>query len=228
MHQRRKLPLRFVDRLAAVFNLEGMERELLRSLARKELARNAAARDDLEKQVRVLRRALEARRTEAKAEDSISLVLFEVYCALSAAGEKAEAADLGAMLPRLTIAELERALATLAASGLVAQDVGRYTAAKDLVVFTDGADNVRRLETFIRTTLDAARSGVDAWFPRRDVAHLQSMIFNVSESALREILPRLRVAISEIQEDIVRNPGDVLVHFNVQLFPTANSRLGAT
>ncbi len=68
--------------------------------------------------------------------------------------------------------------------------------------------------------MEDARRNVDRWREKRDESIFSSYIISVKRSQYLKVVDQLRRNLLEIQSNLESDDADMLVRFNIQVFPT--------
>lgn len=219
---RRKLNVKFAAGLAAAFALTGPAATAFKLLVELEdESLDAKARTALEERLKVLRRTLAVERAPLPAELARMAMAFEVYSAFGLFKNAPRHADLLRYFGERHARELDAALALLERHALIATDGDVFRARLNAIVFGAGG-GFDHLD-FLRSSLRDAERQLKTWFPKRDEAYVESVILSVRRADYVKMLPLLRERMLEARTALDVEDADMLVRFNVQIYPVRSS-----
>jgi uncharacterized protein (TIGR02147 family) len=215
---RHRLALRHGDGLAEALHLEGHARRLFLLLLRRDHAKEDAGREALTADIARARRVLSSSFRIIRDDVADLFFALQVFCAFGLFGNAPEREALEDYFGADRAADVERALARLREMGLVKAGSERLELVQDRVFFTGSQDGVSHVD-FLRMAMRDASERVEPWFDRRDVSHFESSVVSVERSRYVELLAKAKDDLLQLQSDLESGDADMLVHFNVQIYP---------
>ncbi len=198
-----------VGKLGEALGLKGPEIEFFALL-------HAQATDD--PRMQLLRRVLSAAEPEAPARLGEMFLAFKVFAAFSLFGDRPTRDQLVDFFGKANCQDVDRSLALLVDEGLVSIEGKSFAAHFEHVIFRNDGTGFS-LRDYLHMSLDDARRTLERWVNARDVANYQASIISVRRSDLLRILPEIKARLREEQSRLESDKGDMLVHFNVQIYP---------
>lgn len=216
---RRSLPAAKVPALGRTLGLVGPEVECLTLLhARQDPKGDADAAEATETRLALVRRVLRETQRPAPGNLGDMALAFKTFAAFSMYGDRPTRNELVDFFGRAQCLEVDRALAWLAGAGLISLEGDRWQAHYDRVIFKKG-DSSMSLRDYVSTSLADAQGSLDRWFDEKDLAAYQSSIISVRHEDYKRLLPELKARLREEQARLDSDQSDMLVHFNVQVYP---------
>lgn len=222
---RRVLNQKYAEPLAAAFGLKGHAARAFKIMVEIESGElDTEGLVKAEERLVTLRRSLDVDRGDPLPTELARMAMaFEVYCSFGLYGNAPEKADLVRYFGERHAAELDAALALLARHELIEEHEGRFRATKNAVVFGASGACFDHID-YLRSSLRDAERALKAWFPKRDEAYIESVILSVRKEDYLRMLPLLRERILETRSRLDTEDADMLVRFNVQVYPVRGDR----
>ncbi len=220
MRGRRFLGEKYWESLANFLQLDPAYREIFYLLLRID-----AERDTHEQML--LKQELEIKRKAAGYSEKIlsnklrgMFFAFDVFCAFGLFKNSPGKDDLRTYFGVQRGLEIDVALNILLALDLIEKTAdGRYGIKNYNIRFSDSEDGLSHLD-FLKESMEDARRNVDRWREKRDESIFSSYIISVKRSQYLKVVDQLRRNLLEIQSNLESDDADMLVRFNIQVFPT--------
>jgi uncharacterized protein (TIGR02147 family) len=146
----------------------------------------------------------------------------EVFCAFGLYRNKPSVKDLLGYFGSERERDVHAALATLERLGAARlEEDETYTTLHPGVIFgeeTNGAAHIN----FLKLALNDAVANVERWFPAKDRSHFGSSIISVRAADYEAKLRRIKTDLLVAQADLESGDADLLIHFNVQIYPVSS------
>lgn len=212
---RRRLDARKVPLLASALGLTGMAREYF------VLMHDESDAEALVERRNLLRRVLGAEEPEVPARLGEMFLAFKVFAAFALFRDRPTRNQLVDFFGKANCQDVDQSLALLAEAGLISLDGAHLKPHFERVIFRNDGSGLS-LRSYLHTSLADAQRSLGRWLDDRERAIYQSSIISVSKSALIKVLPEIKARLREEQARLESADPDMLVHFNVQIYPVEN------
>lgn len=215
---KRLLSVKYIDTIALPFRLDERQAAVLRCLISVDNAPDETQR--LEAKGKLVR----ARRSLAFSFESLPETLagnsfaFLLFCSFGFFGNRPTRKDLDSLFARERSEDLQQGLEFLLNHGYIAREDQTFVVLKNNIVFVEGDGELTR-EAFLLAAFQDGISKVPIYLNRKRDAHFESGILSVKRACYRELLPRIRHLIVELQSQVEDQEADLLVRFNIQIYP---------
>lgn len=217
---RRPVSERFADGLCRAFQLNEAQADVLRGLIRFSHAADGKEKDAAADALARSRRTLAVEATYLRPDEMpVFFFAFEAFCTLHLFPSPPTRQEFERYFGEDRRRELDNALRHLLKIGMVAEDeAGRIVRKQTHLVVS--AEEGRFPIGFFRSALEDASRRLAVWADKREYAHFEATIISSTKAHLAAVLPEIRKDLLALQTKIDREEGaDVLVRFNVQIYP---------
>lgn len=199
------------------------------TLLDRELERRPDSQQDLDRRLNHLRRQLEGPLERYIAKLRGLNFALEVYCVFGLFKNKASRQQLISYFGRDRGIDIDRAIARLQQEGLVEPGDGpdTYRYVKDpsgtlLNLYEEGDKNATI--NYLEGALERSKEELAFWYEKSDEALFAASLLCVNQGTYRKGLKKLKATLLEIQSEMEEGENDMLLHFNIQVFPGSRNR----
>lgn len=220
MKGRRQIGQKYWPKLAEIFQLDPTYREIFFLLL------SIDAEKD-QKQLQLLREELAIKRKAANYSERIlskklrgMFFAFDVFCAFGLFKNQPSREDLRSYFGVQRGLELDVALNILLSTDLIERlEDHSFRIKNHNIRFSDSEDSFSHLD-FLKESIEDARRSVEQWKDRRQESIFSSYIISVKRQHYQKVVDKLRRDLLEIQSGLESEDADLLVRFNIQVYPT--------
>lgn len=215
---KRYLHLRYLPGIVRAFGLAGEAAECLQLLIARDQEKDLAERQRMDRRIATLRKTLLIQRRAIPKNLAAIFFGIEVFCAFGLFKNVATREQLARYFSSDPRIRLEEALAILVEMNMIAQegDVFRVTASH--VVFDEDTIGVSHID-FLKLALTNASDHVESWFQQKTLAYFESSVLSVKKNVFKVALKNLKSEMLIKQAELESGDADMLVRFNVQVYP---------
>jgi uncharacterized protein (TIGR02147 family) len=220
MNGKRSLGEKHWSDFADLFKLDTSIREILFLLLRLDNEKDADQKRLLTEEISFKRKA--ANYSEKILSNKLRgmFFAFDVFCAFGLFKNEPTKDELRRYFGTARGVELEVALNILLTLDLIEKiENGRYRIRNYNIRFSDSEDGLSHLD-FLKESIEDARRSVEKWKEKRDESIFSSYIISVKQEHYRKVVDKLRRDLLEIQSGLESAEADLLVRFNIQVYPT--------
>jgi uncharacterized protein (TIGR02147 family) len=215
---RRKANLKYGPALAKAFGLKKPQVDYFQCLLMRDHETDPEHIAALERRLAELAKVLNVGLSTLPGKVGQKYFAFEVFCVFGLFGNEATRADLLRYFGRARAKDLDQALALLVSWRLIHPQGVRYRLAKDFILFDGSEDGLSHIE-FLKESVLMAHQRLSDWFDKPEQYLILSTMISVRRSAFEQTLPRIKELLHETQAQLETGEADMLVRFNVQIFP---------
>lgn len=220
MNGKRSLGEKHWSDFADLFKLDAGIRDILFLLLRLDNEKDAEQKRLLAEEISFKRKA--ANYSEKILSNKLRgmFFAFDVFCAFGLFKNEPTKDELRRYFGTARGVELEVAINILLTIDLIEKiDNGRYRIKNYNIRFSDSEDGLSHLD-FLKESIEDARRSVEKWKEKRDESIFSSYIISVKQEHYRKVVDKLRRDLLEIQSGLESADADLLVRFNIQVYPT--------
>lgn len=212
---RRRLPKKYLEKLAALFKLNSMERAYLETLIDWDRAKSAVKRAELATVRDAFRKILASYMSPGNFYDGdqTSAFVARVFTAFSIFGHRPSLKDLVGYFGKQLAAQVQSSLQVLL-------DARKIRAVGNRFVLEPGTINLFNSSDHARSSVQDALNSIDSWYTKPDLALFHSFTIALSLESYQALLNTFRLqGIAEFSKANTDNPA-VVANFNLQMYPT--------
>jgi uncharacterized protein (TIGR02147 family) len=151
---------------------------------------------------------------------------FELFAAFGLFASRPSRDELVRYFGRERFTEVDSGLSALTQAGLIRRVEDRYECTSEHIVFSsrDSDAQMSHLD-FLRGAILEAGKNADKWYGRKDSAYFEASIISASQADYAKKLQTLKDLLLKWQSDLESADADLLIRFNVQIYPLGDSGL---
>lgn len=216
---KRRLNGKYIPGIQKAFGLSTLHTQYLEKLLAREQTESPQDLASLDEEIARIRGLLEVDYIAIPAELSQGL-LFHVWVlsSFSLFPGGPTLADLEGFFGRALNIPLAKSLHKLQTMGFVEIVNGRYRLTKTRIIFQDSQDGFSHYD-FLEKSIAHAAKQVRVWFPKSDESIFLSSVVSVAKANYETKVPEIRSKLMRVLAEMEDAPGDLLVQFNMQIFP---------
>lgn len=212
---RRLLNETYLDSIAAYFDLDETQGQLLRLLLQRDRCKTTEEHSELDARVTTQRAVLTIRHASVPAETRALFLALDVFAAFGITGNVTNLDTLQALFPRTERNALEESLLFLAKLQLMeVREDGTYRLRSDHAQLAALQAQIPVREYF-RTMLESSARIVETHFEKRDEALFGCFAVSVKKEQLVTKLPKVRALMNEMVVLLESNEADTLLRLNL-------------
>jgi uncharacterized protein (TIGR02147 family) len=220
MQGKRLLGHKYWDKVGQIFHLDPACHEILILLFSIDNEKDCDRKKLLTDELAIKRKALRYSKKILSSKLRGMFFSFDVFCAFGLFHNEPSKEQLRQYFGVERGVELEVALNILLTTGLIEKtDHGTYRLTDNRIRFSDSEDGISHLD-FLRESIEDARRSVETWKTRTDESIFASNIISVKRSDYLAALNKLKRDLLEIQSNLESQEADILIRFNIQVYPT--------
>lgn len=219
MSGKRVLSRKYGPAVAKSLNLGGAPEEYLVLLVEIDHADDGTKLSVLKDQLESLRRVMDVH-VEAVPRPFQDDMLFYliVFSSFALFGHEPSTEDLVNYFGVERDRKVREALTHLEKQGLVERQGDRFVQRRERVLFQDSEDGFSHIR-FLRQSLEDAKTKLNFWYDRPAEAHIASSIITINARHYKELLPRIRTQLLQMQTALDHKEADALLRFNISIYP---------
>lgn len=220
MRGRRRIPKKYGAKLANAFKLNEFETDVFLALLDLQHTDDADssmhARSEVEKTRKALRVSF-----DIQPSDRLSVFAFKVFAAFGLFDHRPSRRDLEAFFGKRLVTDVNHALTALRDVGLVKFNRDRYEPTSSNIIF-DGKKGVASIKRLLKANLLDTAAQCESWYEVPELARFHSTIVSVKRQRYESYIRDLRARLVKEIVDLEAQDGDMLVHFNSQIYPVGD------
>lgn len=222
LNGRRRMGRDRFDKIVSYFKLDDVETAFLKALRDLEYAKSSDALHAANQRVNHLRKVLTVS-YEILPDQLMDLFFaFKVFAAFGLFGHKATLKQLVDFFGAERKKDIEAALKKLVLLNMCVSKDSWFEVNQNIVLFNATGDGLSHTQ-FIKQTLMDAALGVEQWFSKPTQSRFHSTILSVNREKYTKYLQELRTRLIEDQTNLESSDADMLVHYNIQIYPVESA-----
>ncbi len=216
---RRRPAPRYWEPLGQALQLKGLNLEVFLCILKRESTAEDSEREVFTETIKKLRKAIATEFHVLPRRARGAMLFLELFSAFGLFQNRPTREQLRHHFGAQYQLELDMLLHLLINQGVIEQIDDHYIVLKDSFKLVDSEDRYSHIE-MLKAAMTDSRNHIDRWFHERDLALFSSGVVSVRRDKYQELISTIRNAVLKAHADIESSDAEMLVRFNIQIYPS--------